>query len=321
MLRDGVGTAGVRALLAAHVGAEKTGQEKVLVGVATNGQGSGSGNRYLLAEMTWPEVAAARDVAPLVIVPLGSCEQHGRGMALQTDTVRAVELAKLVAERMAPSVLVAPETTVGLSEHHMGFPGTITLTPQTLQRVIYEIVQSLYRHGWRKVFLLNGHGGNNAVVDTASIQLRADLPDLHLAYSGITPLVADVIAEAGVSEVHGHSCEVETSQALYLRPALVRSENLVPGTARRADLNPAARLSRMHPAIHFSQPYHQLDPNGALGNPTVATRGFGERQVTAALERLVSFLEQFIALPLPPAQQSAAEPVSPRTALAAADLS
>ncbi|GAA4588037.1 creatininase family protein [Planotetraspora phitsanulokensis] len=263
------------------------------------------GSGYLLAEMTWPEVEAAREAAPLVIVPLGSCEQHGRGMALQTDTVRAVELAKLVAERMAPRAVIAPETTVGLSEHHMGFPGTITLTPQTLQQVVYEMVHSLYRHGWRKVFLLNGHGGNNAVVDVVSIRIRTDFPDMHLASSGISALVPDVISQEGVSELRGHSCEVETSQALYLAPELVRKESLVRGTDRRADLDAAGRLSRMHPAIHFPQPYHRLDPNGALGDATAASAEFGERQVSAALDRLTSFLEQFIALPLPDAGSAA----------------
>jgi creatinine amidohydrolase/Fe(II)-dependent formamide hydrolase-like protein len=58
----------------------------------------------------------------------------------------------------------------------MAFPGTITLTPKTLQHIVYEVVQSLYRQGWRKVFILNGHGGNNAVVDIASIELRTDFP-------------------------------------------------------------------------------------------------------------------------------------------------
>jgi len=254
---------------------------------------------HLLAEMTWPEVAAARQAAAVVIVPLGSCEQHGRGMALQTDTVRAVELAKLVAERLAPQVVITPSVSFGLSEHHMAFPGTITLTPRTLQHVVYEVVHSLYRQGWRKVFILNGHGGNNAVVDAASIELRTEFPDLHLASSGITPLVSDVVAEEGVSELRGHSCEVETSQALYLDPALVRPESLVPGTARRADLDEAGRLSRMHPAIHFPQTYDRLDPNGALGDATAASYEFGERQITAALDRLTSFLEQFAALPLP----------------------
>jgi creatinine amidohydrolase len=249
--------------------------------------------------MTWPEVAAAREAAAVVIVPLGSCEQHGRGMALQTDTVRAVELAKLVAQRLAPRVLVTPAVAFGLSEHHMGFPGTITLTPRTLQHIVYDVVHSLYRHGWRKVFLLNGHGGNNAVLDTASIELRTDFADLHLASSGITPLVPDVVAQEGVSELRGHSCEVETSQALYLDPALVRPESLVPGTARRADLDAAGRLSRMHPAIHFPQPYDRLDPNGALGDATAASYEFGERQITAVLDRLTAFLEQFAVLPLP----------------------
>jgi creatinine amidohydrolase len=249
--------------------------------------------------MTWPEVAAAPRATAVVIVPLGSCEQHGRGMALQTDTVRAVELAKLVAERLAPRVVITPPVSFGLSEHHMAFPGTITLTPRTLQHIVYEVVHSLYRHGWRKVFILNGHGGNNAVVDAASIELRTDFPDLHLASSGITPLVSDVVAEEGVSELRGHSCEVETSQALYLDPTLVRPDSLVPGTARWADLDEAGRLSRMHPAIHFPQPYDRLDPGGALGDATAASYEFGERQITAALDRLTSFLERFAILPLP----------------------
>src|SRR5512139_1299051 len=120
-----------------------------------------------LPHMTWVEVEQALTHTDAVIIPLGSTEQHGRHLPLGTDSFEAVETAKLIAQKA--DVLVAPVVLAGLSSHHMGFPGTITLTPETFEAVVYETAQSLIGHGFRKILIFSGHGGN-AVSVAAIIQ-------------------------------------------------------------------------------------------------------------------------------------------------------
>lgn len=259
--------------------------------------GSPAPRSHRLADLTWPEIGELRAHAPVAIVPLGACEQHGHGLAQRTDTTRAEVVADLVATRLSPRAVVTPVIPVGVSEHHMAFPGTLTLTASTLQLMIRELVTSLYRHGWRKVFILTGHGGNNSAIEVAVAALRAELTDLHLAWSGVTPVVSDIAAEIAESRVRGHSCEIETSQALYVDPDLVIADKLTRGTASLEDLDAAGRLSRTHPGIHFPQSYDALSATGTLGDGRKATPEAGAKLITTAVDRITAFLEGFIALP------------------------
>lgn len=252
---------------------------------------------HRLADLTWPEIEELRERAPVAIVPLGACEQHGHGLAQRTDTTRAEVVADLVAERLRPSVVVTPTIPVGVSEHHMGFPGTLTLSPVTLQQVVHELVTSLYRHGWRKVFVLTGHGGNNAAVEVAVSRLRADFTDLHMAWSGVTSVVSDIAAELSGNRVRGHSCEIETSQAMFVDPELVLTDRLSRGSATLADLDAAGQLSRTHPGIHFPQSYDALSTTGTLGDGREASLEAGARLVGTIVDRIADFLEGLIALP------------------------
>jgi creatinine amidohydrolase len=252
---------------------------------------------HRLADLTWPEIDDLLPHAPVAIVPLGATEQHGHGLALRTDTTRAEVVADLVARRMSPKVVVAPAIPVGVSEHHMAFPGTLTLSPITLQQVVVELVTSLYRHGWRRVFVLTGHGGNNATVEVAVSRLRADLGDLHVAWSGITPVVADLVKDMSVSRVGGHSSEIETAQAMYADPDLVLPDRLTRGSATLDDLDAAGKLSRSSPGIHFPQSYHDLSKTGTLGDATQASAENGALLMETVVERISGFLQEFIDLP------------------------
>ncbi|MFC0437801.1 creatininase family protein [Kutzneria buriramensis] len=252
---------------------------------------------HRLADLTWPEIDELRPHAPVAIVPLGATEQHGLGMAQRTDTTRAEAVADMVARRMSPQVVVAPAIPVGMSEHHMGFPGTLTLSADTLQRVVADVVTSLHRHGWRRIFVLTGHGGNNSAVDTVVSRLRAELTDTHLAWSGVTPVVSDLVKQHADSPVRGHSCEIETSQAMYVDPDLVLSERLTRGSATLDDLDPAGRLGRSHPGFHFPQAYDVLSPTGNLGNPRLATPELGALLIDTVVDRICGFLTGLIGLP------------------------
>jgi len=170
-----------------------------------------------LPHMTWVEVEQALTHTDAVIIPLGSTEQHGRHLPLGTDSFEAVETAKLIAQKA--DVLVAPVVLAGLSSHHMGFPGTITLMPETFEAVVYETAQSLIRHGFRKILIFNGHGGNavsvaaiiqkiNQTTSATAFDLgKIEVPRKEPLYP---PIVWDV--HAGVEE---------TSMMLYLAGSLV----------------------------------------------------------------------------------------------------
>ena len=251
----------------------------------------------LLGDLTWPEVSAAKSLAPLVIMPVGSCEQHGPAMALRTDSARAEAVAVRLADALAPQALVTPCLAFGVSEHHMAFPGTITLDPVTFQQVVYEVVRSLYRHGWRKVFVLNGHGGNTSALGVLLDRCLADLPDLQIAAAGISSLVKDLSKRLAVSEIFGHSCEIETSQTLYLAPDLVRDELRIAGSGSRADLGPVGRLARPGMEIASHQSFAVMTELGNLGDARAATADIGEALITAYVDRVVPFLRALIAAP------------------------
>jgi creatinine amidohydrolase len=170
-----------------------------------------------LPHMTWPEVEEALKRTDVVIIPVGSIEQHARHLPLGTDSYGAIEIAKLIAQRA--EAVVAPVVLAGLSSHHMGFPGTITLTPETFEAVVYETALSLIHHGFRKILLYNGHGGNAASVANIIQKINQTTPatalDLEKVYAApkepaYPPIPLDV--HAGVSE---------TSEALYLFGSLV----------------------------------------------------------------------------------------------------
>lgn len=246
---------------------------------------------HRLAEMTWPEVRDARDRAPLAIVPTGSCEQHGQHMALQTDTVRAERVADMIAERIAPRAVVTPTLNVGVSGHHMQFPGTLTLDPVTFGQVLYEVVKSVHRHGWRTVFVLNGHGGNNAATGVAVARLQAELPGLRLAYSGITPVVNDLGQSLFGNPLATHASEVETSQSLYVDPSLVRQGLLDAPVVAEARRYPRVAGA---PGVRAPLGFHDVSEDGATGDPTRSTREAGEKLIEAAVDRLAGFLNRFI---------------------------
>jgi creatinine amidohydrolase len=182
--------------------------------------------RNYLPHMTWVEVEEALKRTDVVIIPVGSIEQHAKHLPLGTDSYLAIEGCKLIAQKA--EVVVAPVVLAGLSPHHMGFPGTITLTPETFEAVVYETALSLIHHGFRKILIYNGHGGNTASVahiinkinqTTAATALDLEKVQAPRKEPLYPPIPLDV-----------HSGVSETSYALYLFGNLVdmsKAENPV----------------------------------------------------------------------------------------------
>jgi creatinine amidohydrolase len=245
---------------------------------------------HRLGELTTDEAAAAVARGTVVLLPVGAFEQHGPGLPLATDQVRADAVCDLVGERLPERVVVGPPVPVGVSPHHLAFAGTMTLRPATFVAVVREYVESLAGHGWRRFLVVTGHGGNNAALGVLTQDLLRERPDLEVAWTPVTALASDVVAGLDVSEVHGHSGEAETAQMLHVAPHLVRTERLTPGTTRLDELDPLARLARRSGPPTLPLPYDRLSANGVLGDPRRATADDGRTLVETVVDRIVDFV-------------------------------
>jgi creatinine amidohydrolase len=175
-------------------------------------------------ELSAPEIDALDRDRTVVVLPIGSVEQHGRHLPLGTDTVLAYSVVLAASERAAVPVPVLPPPWYGFSAHHMRFPGTVTLQPATLIALIEDIVASVVAHGFRRVLVVNGHGGNIGVTDV----LAATLGERFYKHARIACLTYFQLAREAIAQLRrsapggmGHACEFETAVMQHVRPELV----------------------------------------------------------------------------------------------------
>jgi creatinine amidohydrolase len=201
-----------------------------------------------LPHMTWPEVQDLLTRTDMVIVPVGSLEQHGLHLPLGTDTINGLERAKLVAQRT--DVLVAPILYPGNSPYHMEFPGTITLPAETIQRVYFEAIQSLIRHGFKRILLLNSHGGNQTITRYIADRINQETEGIAVELGeAAAPFETRARTPAGERQFDRHGGVGETSAGLYLMPGLVQLEKAEPAT-----LTMPEHLEKMVPQVVASDP-------------------------------------------------------------------
>lgn len=248
-----------------------------------------------LAVMTTTEAARAIQAASLALLPVGSCEQHGPHLALDTDAAIAQEIAHRLASELGDDAVLCPTLTYGLSEHHLEFAGTLTLRPPTYLAVIGDVLESLAHHGLRRVLIVNGHGGNIDALRLAARSARRDRGMLVASFMWAT-IAADVAAATASSPAYGHACEVETSVALALIPERVRSDPIRPPGPRRSvdELTDPPRATVDEPVW-----LHEWSDDGALGDPQKATAEAGHRLIGAVTERALAFARRFADRPLP----------------------
>src|SRR5207237_4767696 len=180
----------------------------------------------LLQEMTWPEISnLSRDIP--VMVPVAALEQHGRHMPVFTDSLLVGEVVRRVGAAMSDRVLFAPLMWLGNSHHHLDFPGTLTASPRTYLDLLIDLAEDSIIHGFRRIIMLNGHGGNIVPSQQALFELRqkyrsrGDLLLLSATYWLLGAQPHKEMSETAQTQM-GHACEWETSMMLRLAPHLVR---------------------------------------------------------------------------------------------------
>jgi creatinine amidohydrolase len=243
-----------------------------------------------LAEMTWPEVKARLPKVRLAILPTGSMEQHGPHLTFETDIVIAAELARRLALQHFPRVVVAPPLPVGMSNHHMRFPGTITWRHDTFMACLEDTILALAEHGIRRFLILNGHGGNRAAISILASQLRYE-DDLLVAGCTWFELVREA-CHRFIPKRRVHADEIEAAMGLYLAPRIVRAQALARGAAH-ADPLP---FTDPGSGGGFEVPYRweELTPNGAYGDARRATAAMGETLTADFLTRAGTFVKSFM---------------------------
>jgi len=200
-----------------------------------------------LPHMTTAEVEDLLTRTDIVIIPVGSLEQHADHLPIGTDFINGVERSKLIAQER--DILVAPVLMVGQSPYHMGFAGSITLSADTIIRVHLEAVESLIRHGFKRFIIMNAHGGNRAITTLLVDQINQTTPGIAVSFgAAIGPyLDPDPTPPSTVLDRHGGT--PETSNSLYLMPTLVQMDKAVP-----AELTLPPHLEAMLPDVVAGDP-------------------------------------------------------------------
>jgi len=246
-------------------------------------------------EHTQAELQRILPQTQVVLVPTGSTEIHGPHLGVGNDILSCSRVAEEVARVLYPKAIVAHALWLGVAPHNMTaqFPGTITLTAQTYMLVLQEVVESLLKHGVRRVVFINGHGGNEAPNVTACREIREQLYYKHgvnlevgtLSYwDAIPPEVWTDILKVNPKGRIGHGGEAETSILLALAPQAVRMDLVL------------APDSRPRVAAPFFRAWYQdeYSPNGHTDDARAAGKEKGERLVAAAVKGIVAALEEFV---------------------------
>jgi len=214
--------------------------------------------------MTHPAVGALPRTTP-IILPIASLEQHGGHLPLFTDSLLVTEVARRAEAALGDRALFAPVLWLGSSDHHLAFSGTLSASPRTYLDMLAGLIDSVVRHGFQRVLLLNGHGGNTVPCQQALAEARGRhprAPNLLLATPywalGARPEKLDPrIRQTGM----GHACEWETSMMLRVAPQLVGDHQNAPPVALEDD--PFAPAARAWNTEERSAPGHVGDPRDA----------------------------------------------------------
>ncbi|MFM7655916.1 MAG: creatininase family protein [Paracoccaceae bacterium] len=250
------------------------------------------------ADLTAPEFAALNREGAVAILPIGAVEQHGPHLAMGVDRDLTLAVLDRALPLMSPAltVLTLPVQAIGKSTEHGAWPGTLSLSADTLGRVVGDIAASVARAGVRRLMIVNGHGGNRALLEMSCRDVRAEwgLITAHVAWDDLAEAAGVVGADEAADGLHAG--DVETSAMLAAHPGKVRM-------ALARDFG-SAHLGwrRAHPGLGLGAAALRpgwltgdLNPDGAIGNAAAATAKKGHDLLDKAARNLADLVETFSA--------------------------
>jgi creatinine amidohydrolase len=250
--------------------------------------------------MIWQELTSRDfhrvDRRTPVLLPVAAVEQHGPHLPLATDRMIVEHFAGELHSRLGNGVIVLPSVPVGCSEHHMEFPGSLTLSHEAFLNVAKECMHSAWRHGFRNFLVLNAHGGNQGVCQVLLEQFGTDHRDSQIVVATWWRVAADSLValnESGPGGV-GHACEFETSLMLLIAPQLVHMDAIEPRANVPAYEWAEADLLRSSRAALF-RTMKQMTPTGAYGEPASASAAKGKQISEIVGDALVAILKDMAA--------------------------
>jgi creatinine amidohydrolase len=242
-------------------------------------------------ELTWPLLRNVSCAETVVLAPIAACEQHSRHLPTYTDTLCVTAVAEGVEQLLPERVLLLPTLWLGASHHHLPFGATLSVDVDVHVTMLCSLLTPLLEDGYRRIMILNGHGGN---IDTLHMALRKLQPawkDCLLTGASYWELAEQelaAIAEGPRKQV-GHACEIETSLILALRPELVRRAEI------KNDCRPEDASLK---GLYVAEDMRQRTERGAVGYPEFATVEKGRRFLQAAIERTAAVVEALLRRPL-----------------------
>lgn len=248
------------------------------------------------AGKTAPEVQGiAQEDGSILIVPVGSIEQHGDHLPVSTDTILVDAVAHAGAKRIADDVplLVTPTVWHGYSPHHLPFGGTITLDVEELIDVLEAVADSALENGFNSLLLLNGHGGNMSIIDNAVKTIGREHPEATVHGLTYFTLATRFIDDIRDSEPGGmsHGGEFETSLMMHLRPDLVRADRME-ATHKEATFDYESTDLMDGGELGTYRTFDEYSDSGAIGAPELASAEKGEAILEGLKDEMEALLTQ-----------------------------
>ena len=258
-------------------------------------------DRFIWSAYSSKALAAYPRGDAIAVLPVGAIEQHGPHLPVSVDTaildgLVAETIERLVATKL--NVLVLPTMPIGKSDEHLRYPGTLTLSAETLVRVWTEIGASVARAGVRKIMILNSHGGQMGPMEIATRELRVAHGLLAVGCNWFQMGLPDGLFSADEQRIGIHAGDMETSMMLALHPNLVSMSEAQHFGSTLEENRKQFRLLGHVPGARIGWMMHDLNPYGAAGDATKATAEKGHKVIGFVADRIVDLLHDMHAFDL-----------------------
>ncbi len=246
-------------------------------------------------ELTSPQLGAIDKSTP-VLLSIGAIEQHGAHLPVETDALIGRYFSERLDQRLGDNLLVIPQLSICCSRHHMDFPGTLTVKHETFLAYVTDVLEAVVAHGFRKVIILNSHGGNLGVAQVLLERFGMDHPEIDLFTMTWWNVVREQLLDIQESECGGvgHACEFETSLVQHIAPELVDGSKIKDQLPVFKYHWAGGDMLHAGKAMHHRTMGELTDGTGTFGRPSMASAEKGARIADSVTDALCAIVGDII---------------------------